>query len=179
MLAGRSLIIDTGIHAFGWTRERAAAVAMATGMSKEEADSTIDRIAVEPGQLISYEVGGIVILSLRESARNKMGTRFDIRAFHRCISKHADRGMIMIVEWKGCSRQERMHIGYNSDDTEGLLPVYQRSWQGRINLLLGCLRDSVGYAKEMWVCRARICNIVNGLGWSRRRQTLHGLPMLS
>jgi uncharacterized protein (DUF885 family) len=85
VLAGRSLVIDPGIHAFAWTRERAQVFAMETGMSREEADEVIDRIAVEPGQLTSYEVGGLEILSLREKARRQFGRKFDIRVFHRCV----------------------------------------------------------------------------------------------
>jgi uncharacterized protein (DUF885 family) len=82
VLAGRSLVIDPGIHAFDWSRSRAEAYAMETGMSREEADDVIDRIIVEPGQLTSYEMGGSEILALRESVRRCLGKNFDIRAFH-------------------------------------------------------------------------------------------------
>jgi len=85
VLAGRSLVIDPGIHALGWSREQAEAFAMETGMSKDQADDVIDRIAVEPGQLTSYEIGGQEILSLRESARKRMGAKFDLRVFHQRV----------------------------------------------------------------------------------------------
>jgi len=85
ILAGRSLVIDPGIHAFGWSRQRAEAFAMETGMTKEQADDVIDRIVVEPGQLTSYEIGGLEILSLRESSKRKMGVNFDLRRFHQCV----------------------------------------------------------------------------------------------
>jgi uncharacterized protein (DUF885 family) len=58
---------------------------METGMSREEADEVIDRIAVEPGQLTSHEAGGLEIFSLREKARRQFGRKFDIRVLHRCV----------------------------------------------------------------------------------------------
>jgi uncharacterized protein (DUF885 family) len=58
---------------------------MQTGMSKEQADEVIDRIVVEPGQLTSYEVGGLEILSLRETARIRFGPKFDLRTFHQRV----------------------------------------------------------------------------------------------
>ena len=73
VLAGRSLVIDPGIHVFGWTHAQAEAYAMEAGMSRQQADDVIDRIAAEPGQLTSYEVGGLEILSLREEARKTAG----------------------------------------------------------------------------------------------------------
>ena len=102
-LAGRSLVIDPGIHAFGWTRERAEALAMATGMIRDQADDVIDRISVEPGQLTSYEVGGLEMLSLREAAKKKLGARFDIRAFHRCILEDGPLPLTMLrTQVNGC-----------------------------------------------------------------------------
>jgi uncharacterized protein (DUF885 family) len=85
VLAGRSLVIDPGIHAFHWSRQKAEAFVMETGLSKEQADDMIDRIAVEPGQLTSYEIGGQEILSLRESARKRLGAKFDLRVFHQRV----------------------------------------------------------------------------------------------
>jgi uncharacterized protein (DUF885 family) len=84
-LAGRSLVIDPGIHAYGWTRQQAEAYVMQTGMNKEQADDAIDRVAVEPGQLTSYDIGGLEILSLREEARQRLGPRFSLVEFHRQI----------------------------------------------------------------------------------------------
>ena len=94
MLAGRSLGIAPGVHAFGWSRPQAEAFAMQTGMSKGQAEDVIDRIAVEPGQLASYEVGGLEFLALREKARTGLGKRFDLRAFHQCV---LERGSIPLI----------------------------------------------------------------------------------
>lgn len=85
VLAGRSLVIDPGIHVFGWTRAQAEGYAMEAGMSKAQTDDVIDRIAVEPGQLTSYEVGGLEISSLREEARKRLGAKFDLREFHQRV----------------------------------------------------------------------------------------------
>jgi uncharacterized protein (DUF885 family) len=82
MRAGR-LVVDTGMHSLRWTREQAVA------WFDENLPSThydnqreIDRYAVLPGQAVSYEVGMLKIVELRERARKAMGKKFDLRAFH-------------------------------------------------------------------------------------------------
>jgi len=82
---GRSLVIDPGINVFGWSRDRAVAYAMEGGLSRESANDVVDRIAVEPAQLTSYELGGLEIRRLREAAQRVSGSRFDIRRFHQRV----------------------------------------------------------------------------------------------
>ena len=80
---GRGMVVDPGIHLFGWTRERAAAYMAESGrMTPEEADATVNRIAVWPGQYTAYDTGGLEFFALRAEAEAALGPRFDIREFH-------------------------------------------------------------------------------------------------
>ncbi len=77
------LVIDTGIHAFGWSRERALAYMLKhTTWPASDVESEIDRYIVWPGQATAYMLGMQEILRLRALAQARMGERFDIRQFH-------------------------------------------------------------------------------------------------
>lgn len=77
------LVVDTGIHAKGWTRRQAVDFLHANSvLPRGVVESEIDRYVVWPGQATSYMVGAIEIRRLRERAREQLGDRFDIRAFH-------------------------------------------------------------------------------------------------
>ena len=77
------LVIDTGIHHKGWTREQAIAyLAGHTALSRHEVETEVDRYISWPGQALSYKLGEIKILELRARAEKELGTKFDIRAFH-------------------------------------------------------------------------------------------------
>jgi len=80
------LVVDTGIHAFGWTREEAVDfMAKNTALSLHEVNTEIDRYISWPGQALSYKIGELKIRELREKAENELGTLFDIREFHEVI----------------------------------------------------------------------------------------------
>ena len=79
----RGMVVDPGIHLFGWTREEAIEFMMESGRFPESmGDQMVDRIAILPGQLTAYDSGGLEILALRKMAEDAMGDDFDIRAFH-------------------------------------------------------------------------------------------------
>ena len=77
------LVVDTGIHVKGWTRQQAIDF-FADNAAKTEHDivNEIDRYIGNPGQALAYKVGQLRMLSLRSDAEIRLGDRFDIRAFH-------------------------------------------------------------------------------------------------
>jgi uncharacterized protein (DUF885 family) len=80
------LVIDTGIHSQGWTRERAIEyLASNTGMHEGTAAAEVDRYIVWPGQALGYKVGELKIKELRKRASDALGERFDLRRFHNAI----------------------------------------------------------------------------------------------
>ena len=83
------LVVDTGLHAFGWTRQQAIDyLAANTSLPIHEATTETDRYISWPGQALSYYIGYLKIRSLRASAERELGPRFDKRAFHDEILRH-------------------------------------------------------------------------------------------
>ena len=77
------LVVDTGIHAKGWTREQAQAYLMEnTALSKHEVETEVDRYISWPGQALSYYLGQMAIQEARARAEKALGPKFDIRNFH-------------------------------------------------------------------------------------------------
>jgi len=77
------LVVDTGIHAFGWSRERAIEyLAANTALSRHEVTTEIDRYISWPGQALSYYTGYLELRALRARAEAALGEAFDVRAFH-------------------------------------------------------------------------------------------------
>lgn len=77
------LVVDTGIHAKRWSRERAIDyMAGLTGMPSSDVVAEVERYIVTPGQACAYKVGQLEILRLRERARERLGAAFDLRDFH-------------------------------------------------------------------------------------------------
>ena len=82
----RGLVVDPGLHALHWSRQQAIDYIVAAGRDTPEAAADlIDRIAVMPGQLTSYDSGGLEIKALRREAETRLGPRFDLRAFNHAI----------------------------------------------------------------------------------------------
>ncbi len=80
------LVVDTGLHAKGWTREQAQAYLRDnTALSLHEVETEVDRYIAWPGQALSYKVGELTIRRLRASAEQTLGPRFDLRQFHDTI----------------------------------------------------------------------------------------------
>ncbi|MEO8677305.1 MAG: DUF885 domain-containing protein, partial [Casimicrobiaceae bacterium] len=80
------LVVDTGIHAFGWTRERAIAyLEDNAALTSEFATAEVDRYIVIPGQATAYKIGELKIKALRAQARAELGDKFDLRRFHNAV----------------------------------------------------------------------------------------------
>ena len=77
------LVVDTGLHALGWSREQAQAyLRERTALSEHEVTTEVDRYIGWPGQAVSYKTGELEIRALRKQAQARLGTRFNLRAFH-------------------------------------------------------------------------------------------------
>ena len=77
------MVVDTGMHALGWSRARALAYKIEkTGLAPAAAEDEIDRYIVNPAQATSYKIGHTEIVRMRDAARRRMGPRFDVRDFH-------------------------------------------------------------------------------------------------
>ena len=80
------LVVDTGIHAMGWSRQEVVDyMSQNTALSIHEINTETDRYIGWPGQALSYKIGELKIRELREKAKNQLGETFDIRAFHEVI----------------------------------------------------------------------------------------------
>jgi uncharacterized protein (DUF885 family) len=80
------LVVDTGIHALGWSRQRAIDyLASNTALSLHEVETEIDRYISWPGQALAYKTGEMEIRRLRQRAEQALGEHFDLRAFHDAI----------------------------------------------------------------------------------------------
>ncbi|OAB25197.1 Uncharacterized conserved protein, DUF885 familyt [Flavobacterium fryxellicola] len=77
------LVVDTGLHSKGWTREQAIKYSLANEAESEASIiPEIERYMAIPGQALSYKIGQLKIMELRKKAEAKMGTKFDIKKFH-------------------------------------------------------------------------------------------------
>jgi uncharacterized protein (DUF885 family) len=86
MLRACRLVIDTGLHAFGWTREQSIRyLAENSGVHPDFAAAEVDRYIVLPGQALGYKIGELKIKALRAKARAALGDKFDIRRFHNAV----------------------------------------------------------------------------------------------
>jgi uncharacterized protein (DUF885 family) len=82
------LVIDTGVHSKGWTREQALAYLRDhTALSEHEVTTEVDRYISWPGQALSYKLGEIAIVRLRAQAEKELGDKFDIKGFHDTLLK--------------------------------------------------------------------------------------------
>ncbi|WP_010229872.1 DUF885 domain-containing protein [Gillisia marina] len=80
------LVVDTGIHALGWTKDEAVNFLRSnTALSFHEINTEVDRYISWPGQAVSYKIGELKIRELRKKAEKELGADFDIRDFHEVI----------------------------------------------------------------------------------------------
>jgi uncharacterized protein (DUF885 family) len=80
------LVVDTGMHAKGWSREQAIAYMVNnTGMGESEVTTEIERYMALPGQACAYKLGQLKILALRDKAKTALGARFSLKDFHAVV----------------------------------------------------------------------------------------------
>jgi uncharacterized protein (DUF885 family) len=83
ILRAMRLVVDTGIHAQGWTRDAAIGYMLEnSAMSRTDAAAEVDRYIANPGQALAYKVGQLTIQRLRGSAQQQLGASFNVREFH-------------------------------------------------------------------------------------------------
>jgi uncharacterized protein (DUF885 family) len=77
------LVVDTGLHQLGWSRDRAVEYLLAnSALTRTNVENEVDRYVAWPGQALAYMVGRLELVRLRELASDRLGGRFDLRAFH-------------------------------------------------------------------------------------------------
>ncbi|WP_240700189.1 DUF885 domain-containing protein [Sphingomonas gei] len=83
MLRAMRLVVDSGIHAKGWTRDQAIKYMLDnSSMGKTDATSEVERYIAMPGQALAYKIGQLKILELRAKAEKALGAKFDLKEFH-------------------------------------------------------------------------------------------------
>ena len=107
MLAGQAwraarLVVDTGMHHLGWTREKAVDLLRTIKAGPDhDVQNEIDRYIVWPGQALAYKVGHRKIAELREAARKRQGKAFDLRGFHDEVLRHGALPLAVLEEVLG------------------------------------------------------------------------------
>lgn len=85
------LVVDTGIHAKGWSRQKAVDYMMSeAALSKHDAEGEVDRYFVWPAQALGYKIGELKILELRSRAEQALKAKFDVRDFHSVVIDHGN-----------------------------------------------------------------------------------------
>jgi uncharacterized protein (DUF885 family) len=80
------LVVDTGMHSMGWTREQAIQFFKDnTGKTDQDITVEVDRYIVWPGQALAYKLGQLKIRELRTEAEKRLGAKFNVRAFHDAV----------------------------------------------------------------------------------------------
>lgn len=93
------LVVDTGIHADGWTREQAVKYMQDnTALADQNINTEVDRYIVWPGQALSYMIGEQTILSLRDHARDKLGDKYNVRDFDNVVLGQGSLPMAILKE---------------------------------------------------------------------------------
>jgi uncharacterized protein (DUF885 family) len=99
LLRAARLVVDTGLHAKGWTREQAIDyMVTTTGMAPADVTSEVERYMAAPGQACAYKVGELKILELREKAKAALGPRFNLKDFHAVVLENGGVPLTMLEQ---------------------------------------------------------------------------------
>ena len=91
MYRAARVVMDTGMHAKGWSREQSIRYFTENvGLDEISATSEVERYVVWPGQACSYKIGHNEIVRLREEAKARLGDRFDLKSFHDAVLLNGD-----------------------------------------------------------------------------------------
>ena len=97
-LRAARLVVDTGLHAFGWSRDRAYQAMVAAGIHPTDASSETDRYIAWPGQALAYLTGRREIQRLRRERERREGSAFDIRRFHEDVLRHGKLPLTILAD---------------------------------------------------------------------------------
>ncbi len=105
------LVVDTGLHAFGWSREQALRyLAENTLLAPNNVENEVDRYIAWPGQALGYKLGQREILRLREQAQRQLGRRFRLADFHDRLLENGPVSLAVLAErlhaWIAGERQK-------------------------------------------------------------------------
>jgi len=93
------LVVDTGMHIKGWSRQRAIDFMLEnTALSEHNVTTEIDRYISWPAQALSYKIGELTIKKLRIQAEQALGDNFDIRTFHHAVLEHGSVPLSILEE---------------------------------------------------------------------------------
>jgi len=99
LMRATRLVVDTGLHAQGWSREQAVDYMVSTtGIAQGDVVSEVERYMALPGQACAYKVGELKILELREKARAALGARFDLREFHAVVLENGGMPLTLLEQ---------------------------------------------------------------------------------
>lgn len=122
-LRAARLVVDSGLHALGWTRAQAIDFLLAhTVMTPRDAASEVDRYLADPGQATSYTLGYLEIRRLRAEAEKLLGPRFDLRAFHDHLLKDGALPLPLLREKIEAWLQASLRVGAGSQIQLPLIP---------------------------------------------------------
>ncbi|GIL39483.1 DUF885 domain-containing protein [Roseiterribacter gracilis] len=97
LLRAMRLVLDTGVHAEGWSREKALQWFVdVSPYTAGRAQAEVDRYYASPGQAVSYKMGEIAILEMREKAKTALGAKFDLARFHDEVLRHGNVPLAML-----------------------------------------------------------------------------------
>ncbi len=96
---GKLIIVDTGLHALGWTRQQAIDYLLEnSALTRSEVTAEVDRYITWPAQALSYKIGELRIKALRAKAEQALGPDFDIRAFHDVVVGNGSLAIAILEE---------------------------------------------------------------------------------